>query len=82
MVSANERGDTFYVILKGVAYVILQDAINVKCEVARLSAGDCFGEIAILLNQPRSASVRAGIGAYFFDISYCWSTFLYMKRTE
>lgn len=69
VVRENEQGDTFYVILKGVVHVILRDALNIKREVGKLSAGDCFGEIAILLDKPRSASVRVGNDAYILKMS-------------
>ncbi len=69
VVRENQPGYTFYVILKGVAHIILRDVLNVKREVGKLSAGDCFGEIAILLDKPRSASVRAGTDTYILKMS-------------
>jgi len=52
-----EPGDFFYVVRAGRAEV-LQDGRLVK----ELGAGECFGEIALLRDQPRSATVRSAEG--------------------
>jgi CRP-like cAMP-binding protein len=49
-----ERGDYFYIVQSGRAEVILDGTI-----VRTLGTGDCFGEIALLRDQPRTAGVRA-----------------------
>lgn len=50
-----ERGDCFFVILQGqVEMISLAKARLIKV----LQAGDFFGEIAVLLDTPRSLSVR------------------------
>lgn len=49
-----ERGDYFYIVQSGRAEVILDGTL-----VRTLGTGDCFGEIALLRDQPRTASVRA-----------------------
>ena len=53
-----EPGDAWYVIAEGTARVLKQGAGSTS-EVARLDAGDCFGEMAILDGSARSATVEA-----------------------
>ncbi|MBT9507612.1 cyclic nucleotide-binding domain-containing protein [Rhodoferax sp.] len=56
----NERdiGDSFFVLIAG--EVVVEKVSNgKKAELARLSAGNCFGEMALVGNHLRSATVRA-----------------------
>ena len=54
IVRAGERGDTFFVILDGTVLVKPPGKRTV-----RLAAGDSFGEMALLDDVPRSATVEA-----------------------
>ena len=53
---AGDPGDRFYIILNGQVHVLLKPGRPV---LARLAAGDYFGEIAILTGQVRTATVMA-----------------------
>jgi CRP-like cAMP-binding protein len=57
IVRQGERGDTLYVLLSGVAEVVLDEAP--EAPVAVLGAGDPFGEIGFLTSEPRTANVVA-----------------------
>lgn len=57
IVPEGEEGQGFYLIMSGEASVVQGDTV-----VNRLSAGDFFGEIALLEGTPRTASVVA-VGA-------------------
>ncbi|HEY3451122.1 MAG TPA: cyclic nucleotide-binding domain-containing protein [Myxococcales bacterium] len=59
IVRQGDPGDRFFAIRCGQAAVEHELPSGLVHEVARLGAGDCFGETALLENAPRTASVRA-----------------------
>jgi len=59
IVHQGDPGDKFYIIVRGKVEVIRDDAAGGGRRVAVLQDGDYFGEIALLQNTARTASVRA-----------------------
>ena len=55
VVREGERGDRFYVVLSGLFNVIQEE----RGERRLLRPGDTFGEVALAMGIPRTASVRA-----------------------
>jgi len=51
-----DAGDRLYIIAHGTVEVIREDT---KQQLAKLSDGDYFGEMALLSEEPRNATVRA-----------------------
>jgi CRP-like cAMP-binding protein len=55
-----DPGDAVYFIEKGAVGVYTTDkALGIDFEIAHLQEGDCFGEMALLTEEPRSATCRA-----------------------
>jgi CRP-like cAMP-binding protein len=58
VISEGEIGSSFYLIVTGGVRVTV-DSLEGPKEVARLGPGAFFGEMAVLNNEPRTASVMA-----------------------
>ncbi len=59
IVHQGDPGAALYVMLEGTAVVTVRGEDRSEREVARLSRGEFFGEMALLTGEPRSASVSA-----------------------
>eukprot|EP00341_Mesodinium_pulex_P006827 CAMPEP_0116932808 /NCGR_PEP_ID=MMETSP0467-20121206/28662_1 /TAXON_ID=283647 /ORGANISM="Mesodinium pulex, Strain SPMC105" /LENGTH=415 /DNA_ID=CAMNT_0004613569 /DNA_START=37 /DNA_END=1284 /DNA_ORIENTATION=- len=54
-----DSGDFFYIVKEGTAVCTQKDSSGSDREVARLQSGNYFGEIALLTDKPRQATVKA-----------------------
>ncbi len=54
-----EPGDKFYILMRGTVDVELEDQTGHTRVLGRLVDGDYFGEIALLEDRPRTATIRA-----------------------
>lgn len=54
-----DPGDCLFLIRKGTVGIVVQDEYGVAHEIDRSSAGDILGEMALLTEEPRSASLIA-----------------------
>lgn len=61
--SQGDPGDALYVVAWG------EIAVLAPLEIARLSEGDFFGEIALLADRPRNATVRATVDSQVLAIN-------------
>ncbi|VAX25806.1 hypothetical protein MNBD_NITROSPINAE02-1830 [hydrothermal vent metagenome] len=69
VVNENEIDLSFFVLLKGTAKVIKMGALQKKREVNTIAQGDCFGEMGMLLQEPRTASILAAGECFIFRIT-------------
>ena len=68
VVRQGEPGDRFYIVASGLVEVLVAEAGGERV-VARLSRGEYFGEIALLAEVPRTATVRTVTECEFFVLS-------------
>ncbi|SFA78884.1 ATP-binding cassette, subfamily B [Cohnella sp. OV330] len=59
IVREGEEGHTFYIIVRGKFEVLKEQPVGEARRVATLQDGDYFGEIALMREVPRTATVRA-----------------------
>lgn len=53
-----DPGESLFIIVEGIARVYLENGGEPR-EIARLGSGECFGEMALLTGEPRSADIQA-----------------------
>jgi protease PrsW len=59
VVAEGERGDEAYLIASGDAGVVTNDLIGEEVTLRTFGVGDLFGEVALVDDSPRTATVRA-----------------------
>jgi CRP/FNR family transcriptional regulator len=52
-------GNEFFIVLSGSVWVRKKDTLGKEHQLTVISCGECFGEMALIDEMPRSASVRA-----------------------
>ena len=53
-----DQGDHLYIIVSGKVGISLESKLSSKSYIATLSSGDCFGEMNLLDDLPRSATAE------------------------
>ncbi len=69
VIKQGDRGREFYLIKSGSVEVLKTDDEGERRKVATLSAGSYFGEIALLKNVPRTATVQTATETELYVIS-------------
>ena len=69
IVQQGDAGDSLFIIVEGVVGVQVQSDDGRTKEVARLGAGDFFGEMALLTGEERTATVIALVDTYLFELT-------------
>jgi CRP-like cAMP-binding protein len=55
--SQGQKGDAFYIVYKGSVDILLRRWLVLSKKIATLKEGDFLGEIALISDEPRTASV-------------------------
>ncbi|MEY2644002.1 MAG: hypothetical protein RLZZ611_651 [Cyanobacteriota bacterium] len=77
IVREGERGDSLFLLLSGQVEVCKLGADGSEAAVAVLPAGEVFGEMTLLLDAPRSATVRAATETDLLEVERsCFSELL------
>ncbi|EDN68805.1 MscS Mechanosensitive ion channel [Beggiatoa sp. PS] len=69
IVQQGDAGDSLFIIVEGVVSVLVQTDDGRTKEVARLGAGNFFGEMALLTGEERMATVKALVDTYLFELT-------------
>jgi potassium-dependent mechanosensitive channel len=69
VVRQGDAGDSLFVIAEGVLSVRAKSGEREAMEVARLGAGDFFGEMALLTGEPRTATLAAVTDTLLYEIT-------------
>jgi di/tricarboxylate transporter len=80
VVRQGDAGDSLYVVERGVFAVLMSTPNSPAARVATLGPGDVFGEMALLTDEPRSATVRAETGGRVLCLAR--DRFLALLRSE
>ncbi len=69
IVKQGDQGDSLFIVVEGVVGVQVQTDDGRTKEVARLGAGDFFGEMALLTGESRTATVIALVDTDVFELT-------------
>ncbi|MDM8565290.1 ABC transporter substrate-binding protein [Candidatus Halobeggiatoa sp. HSG11] len=69
IVKQGDEGDSLFIVVEGVVGVQVQTDDGRTKEVARLGAGDFFGEMALLTGESRTATVIALVDTDVFELT-------------
>lgn len=74
IVLEGEEGHSLFLVAEGVASVsisyVSESGEQKEKHLFNLGYGDCFGEMSLFLNDPRSANVRAATNCLVYEVSH------------
>ncbi len=82
LIRQGERDHSMFILAEGLVEVTVAIDGKAPLRVARLVPGECFGEMALLTGEPRSATVLAATGVVAFEVTKAHMTALLAARPE
>lgn len=68
IIRKGDVGDKLYIVVHGEVEVVGEEAGKGETIIAKLESGDCFGEMALVRDEPRSATVRSRTGVSLISV--------------
>jgi CRP-like cAMP-binding protein len=68
IIAQGEEGKSFYVLARGAVRVTRQTPDGQEIDLSRLHEGDFFGEMALIADTPRTATVTAERTVHLFEV--------------
>ena len=82
LIQEGDVGDKFYILSRGTLVVTTQDDLGLYVELTRLRPGATFGELSLLKDQPRGASITTLEECVLFSLGREeFGYFLYFEGT-
>lgn len=69
IIKQNETDISFYVIVKGHVNVIKKSQSSMVRKLSVIHKGECFGEMAVITQEPRKSNIVAGSDCYVARIN-------------
>jgi small-conductance mechanosensitive channel/CRP-like cAMP-binding protein len=82
LIRQGERDHSMFILAEGLVEVMVAMDGRPELRVARLVPGECFGEMALLTGEPRSATVLSATDVVAFEVTKADMTALLAARPE
>jgi small-conductance mechanosensitive channel/CRP-like cAMP-binding protein len=82
LIRQGDHDHSMFILAEGLVEVMVAMDGRPELRVARLVPGDCFGEMALLTGEPRSATVLAATDVVAFEVTKAHMTALLAARPE
>lgn len=69
IVNIGEKGDSMFILIEGLLDVLVNDHNQEMIKVSQITPGQHFGEMSLLTGEVRSASIRAVVDSFVYEIT-------------
>jgi small-conductance mechanosensitive channel/CRP-like cAMP-binding protein len=82
LIRQGDSDHSMFILAEGLVEIMVAMDGRPEVRVARLTPGECFGEMALLTGEPRSATVVAATDTVAFEVTKAHMTALLQARPE